>query len=412
MGGVVGARWARVRLFGLFCRPLPGLSVISALLVERVVTLAALRALAHEWGLLHALVRPRLPFTTLHWLSLWWQHYAERRLSLRDELFVHTLRDQQGTLVAVAPLMLTERPGFGPLRSRRLAFFGSDRNVTELRGMLCAPGAEAMAAASLLSYLNTRKTEWDWFVWAGVRRDSGAHAVLSRTPGFSWTQELPDYIVPLPASWQEFRATRSRNIKESLRKCYNSLRRAGHEFRFRVTTGAGALPALDRFFELHASRANARDLCTHADVFASARARALLRDLAREPKQSPHVHVFELEIGGQVVAARLGFLLDDELYLYFSGYEPDWGKYSVMTTLVAEAIKWAIERGCRFVNLSPGKDVSKTRWGGSVVAYANGVLVAPTERAKLTFGALRELDNQSRTGTPFGQLLDVVRRNV
>jgi CelD/BcsL family acetyltransferase involved in cellulose biosynthesis len=387
--------------------------LISELRVERVANAAALNALAEEWTELHALIRPRLPFNTLRWLSLWWQHFSERRALIRDEFLVHTLRESGGALVAVAPLMLTTRPSWGPLRSRRLAFLGSDRNVTEVRGMLCAPEREPSAVKSLLHHLLERKQDWDWFVWAGVRRDSPAHEILSGTEHFSWTHELPDYVIPLSGTWQEFRASRSRNIKESLRKCYNSLKRDGHAVHFRVITEASALPeALSRFFRLHSARASAPGLVPHADVFESARARSFLRDVARFPEQTARPHVFELEIGGHVVASRLGFLLGDELYLYFSGYAPEWARYSVMTTLVAEAIQWAIARQCRTVNLSLGTDVSKTRWGGSIVTYANGVLVSPTQRGRLTFGMLRELDNCSRTDTSLGRLLAVARREV
>src|SRR6185503_10434723 len=115
------------------------------------------------------------------------------------------------------------------------------------------------------------------------------------------------------------------------------------EFSFRVVTEPGALAqALSRVFELHAERARASNMADHADYLSSPSARGLLFELARSPEQSPRLRVFELVIGDQVVAARLGFLLGDELYLYFSGYKPEWGRYSVMTTVVAEAIKWAI----------------------------------------------------------------------
>jgi CelD/BcsL family acetyltransferase involved in cellulose biosynthesis len=373
---------------------------------------AALDALADEWAELQTRARPRLPFTTLRWLSVWWRHYSEQRLLIRDEFFVHELRDERGRLVAVAPLTLTARPGAGPLRARSLAFFGSDQNVTELRGMLCAPEDEARAVSSLLRYLQERKKDWDWFVWSGIRQGSEAHAILSQTPGFNWTHTLPDYVLPLPATWQEFRASRSRNIKESIRKCYNSLKRGGHDFRFRVVSEAGALPeALARFFVLHTIRANAPGLPSHADVFASERARAFLLALAREPGHLPRLRVFELEIAGRVVASRVGFLLDDELYLYFSGYDPEWGRLSVMTTVVVEAIKWAIEQHCRCVNLSPGDDISKTRWRATVERYESGVLVSPTERGRLMFGVLRELDNKSRTDTVLGRMLARARRN-
>ena len=46
------------------------------------------------------------------------------------------------------------------------------------------------------------------------------------------------------------------------------------------------------------------------------------------------LRIFEIEIGGAVVATRLGFVLGKELYIYYGGYHPNWGKYSIMTTLV------------------------------------------------------------------------------
>jgi hypothetical protein len=52
------------------------------------------------------------------------------------------------------------------------------------------------------------------------------------------------------------------------------------------------------------------------------------------------------------------------------------------------------------------------RWGASIVTYANGVLVSPTRRGRLTFGMLHELDNLSRTDTRFSRLLAVTRRNT
>jgi hypothetical protein len=72
------------------------------------------------------------------------------------------------------------------------------------------------------------------------------------------------------------------------------------------------------------------------------------------------------------------------LYLYYSGWEPAYGKYSVMTTLHAEIIQHAIARGLSSVHLSTGKDVSKTRWGAHEVSYVSGVQLAsrPSSQAK------------------------------
>jgi CelD/BcsL family acetyltransferase involved in cellulose biosynthesis len=354
---------------------------------------------------------PRSPFATSTWLAQWWRHYSEDRGLVRDRFFVHTVRESSGKLLAIAPLILTERPGRGPLRSRNLYFFGSDKSITELRGLVCDREHEAPVVRALLAHLHDIRSEWDWLVWNGVHKGGEAHQLLSETQNFSWGKETTDHVLELPNTWDEFRGSRSRNIKESLRKCYNSLKRDGHGFTFRAVADSAEMPgALNRFYELHASRANARNLVSHADVFYEQRARQLMLDLALQPSEELSMRVFQLDIGGKVVASRLGFVVGKELYLYFSGYDPEWAAYSVMTTTVAEAIKWAIEQGLRAVNLSPGTDVSKTRWGAEAIVTSNGVLVSPTPRARLVFRALTELNHHSRPGTLLGRLLNGARR--
>jgi len=61
------------------------------------------------------------------------------------------------------------------------------------------------------------------------------------------------------------------------------------------------------------------------------------------------------------------------LYLYYSGFKPPWGRYSVATTIQAEAIKYAIACGLKSVDLSPGRVVSKTRWSPREVLYGRAV---------------------------------------
>lgn len=378
---------------------------------QRIATPAEFSTLARECDALALAMRPRLPFATSTWLELWWQHYNEQRLLVRDRFFVHALRDEGGTLRAVAPLMLSERPGTGPLRARALAFFGADKNITELRGMICAPEHEGLAVRSLLAHVKTCADQWDWFNWNGVRRGAEAYQVLDEEQNYYWLRETTDYVLSLPASWEEFRATRSRNIKESLRKCYNSLKRDGHDFRFRVIAEPAELAAaFKRFVTLHALRADASELVPHANVFAEHRARDLLLGIAAAPSDALSLRVFELSIAGRVVASRIGFVLGNELYLYFSGFEPAWGKYSVMTTTVAETIKWAIAAGFARVNLSPGTDVSKTRWGAAEVVMHNGVLVSSERRGQLVFRVLSELNERSRKGKLLGALVARARR--
>jgi CelD/BcsL family acetyltransferase involved in cellulose biosynthesis len=95
------------------------------------------------------------------------------------------------------------------------------------------------------------------------------------------------------------------------------------------------------------------------------------------------MRLFCLVINGQPVAMRLGFVVNTELYMYYSGYRQDHAKYSVMTTLVSEMIAWAHHKELARVNFSIGNDVSKTRWGPQELIYAEQHYVRDTVPARL-----------------------------
>jgi Acetyltransferase (GNAT) domain len=80
-------------------------------------------------------------------------------------------------------------------------------------------------------------------------------------------------------------------------------------------------------------------------------------------------------IRGEVVAARVGFIVEDSLYLYFSGFDPQWGDYGVMTTTLVEALKYAQQQQIKTVNFSTGSDTSKSRWGVREVQVARAVAI-------------------------------------
>ncbi len=203
----------------------------------------------------------------------------------------------------------------------------------------------------------------------------------------------------------------SRNIKEALRKCYNSLKREGRTFNFRIVDRPeDTTDALGRFFNLHTARARLSGTVKHPDVFDTPKAKLFLTSYARAMAERDCLRIFEIEIGGTVVATRIGFVFGEELYLYFTGYDPNWGKYSIMTTVVAESIKWAIENRLKVVNLSTGNDVSKTRWRPKEFIFRQGVQVSPKWWDRLAYAAYSEAHSMSHD-THRGLLLNNLRRN-
>lgn len=362
----------------------------TSLAIECIETEDALEALGPEWRALEASSRNGFPFRTHEWAKLWWKHLGQRRRAVKDSLFIRALRGPDGTLFAVAPLLLTERPGFGPVRVRCLQFIGPDGYITEMGGILCAPEREREAYSALAAHLQANRNRWDWIIWSGLQPDGASGRAVAEIAPLEWIGHAPNYLLELSPTWEEFRAGLSRNMKEALRKCANAPRREGLELRFEVTRDAPALaPGLEQFFRLHSARAGLAGTVRHKDFFKERGTKAFLIDLCTAMAQRGALRIFSLKLGDTTVSTRIGFVFGDTLYLYYSGYDPAYRAYSVMTTTVAEAIRAAIGEGLRFVNLSMGNDVSKTRWRPTEVRYGDALQVSPDRRARFWFRLYR-----------------------
>lgn len=360
----------------------------TQLSVGTIDSMPELLALESEWRALEEHL-PRLPFLTFDWCVAWWEHFAERRLLVTDSLSVLTFRDARGALVGIAPLMLTRAPGLAAVSVRQLQLFGADPNVTEIRSLVVGPEHEAQVYAALLHHLQLQSRQWDWLLLNGVPDDAAlTSSIESSFARVEWRRALPAYTLALPKTFAEFKSSRSRNIKESLRKCYNSLKRDGLEFEFRVLTSAVEIePALTDLFRLHRLRSQLADTVPHPDTFAAESSRRFLRALCQRFAARGRVRLFQLRIDGQVVATRVAFVCQDCLYFYYSGYEPAFGKYSVMTTLLAEALRYAIEQGMSSANLATGRDVGKQRWSPEEKVYRDVLVVSPALRGGIAYGA-------------------------
>ena len=350
---------------------------------------AALMALAPEWNALCATLPLQHPFAEPDLHLHWWRHLRARRLLIHDRLHAFALRDAHGKLVAVAPMMISVRPGLGAFGVKVLQFFGADPNITEVRGLICHPDDSDAALAALQTYLLAHRHLWDWIEWQGL---SPEQARQLSSPGIDQPKARVMCYRPLPADWDTLKGGLSRNMKEAIRKCFNSLRRDGLQHRFDVVERpVDVAAALADFYRLHALRAGSAEGVPHADAFRDRKSRAFLSAHAMMLAREDRLRVFQLRIGGELAATRIGFVQGDQLYLYYSGYDPRWSAYSIMTTLVIEIMRWAIAQGCSVVNLSTGRDLSKLRWQPQEEVLHNAIQISPRTGSTLLFRTYTQL---------------------
>jgi CelD/BcsL family acetyltransferase involved in cellulose biosynthesis len=342
--------------------------------VEVASSLEALQPLQPDYEHLQRISGNTLPFALHAWHVAWCRQFLNIHRHIDMQMLIHIVR-HKGNCVAIVPLMRTHR-FFGPVRITSIDLLGADPGVTEIRVPMVASGYERRAATAVYASI-ARSGEPHWVQWAGIPAEFGA-ALADQAP-LRWQAPLTDYILDLPPSWEDLRSRLKRNIRESIRHGYNSLRREGRSCELHVVEkGAEMSAALERFLHLHALRASLGDTIKHPDVFASRAARCFLQELCEQLAPRGMMRIFELRVSSEVVASRLGFVIGKGLYMYYSGYDPAWSKYGVMTTTVVETIKYAIASGLTQVNLSPGTDVSKTRWAPRMIQYPQATQVSPS----------------------------------
>jgi CelD/BcsL family acetyltransferase involved in cellulose biosynthesis len=390
---------------------------MAALYVETVTTPEGLRGLAADYErLLHAsaavdgvpgLPQQVLPFVLHEWHTSWWRAFRKDELSIRDSLFVKRVMDG-ATCVGLAPFVLTERPSVGPVRVCSMALLGADPYITELRTVLVEPARGREVARALSDHLR-KDDRWDWLHWSGLVRGTPFADEIFRTANLYGLPTVPDFVLDLAPTWDDFKKSLKRNIRESLRHCYNSLKRDGHEMELEVAETPESIAALlETFHGLHGARADLTDTVEHPNRFAGGASKRFLADVMHHLAKKGAAKIFALKVAGAVVAVRIGFVVERSLYLYYSGFDPAWRKYSVMTTCVAEALKWAIEARLVSANLSAGRDVSKTRWGAREVAYDEAVQVQRRPRSRVAYAAYTkafELRGDPRLQGLIGRLL-------
>lgn len=350
---------------------------------------AAFAAVTPAWRALHARSDWRTPFLHPTWVARWWAAFgastplARRRLAL-------LVAEAGGDVVGILPYYRTTYGIAGPLAFRYVRPIGNDPNITEVRTGLFRPGFEAAVVAAAESYFAETAAEWDFLNWGGFVRPLRPGLSI---PGLHFGAErhipLECFMLNIPSGWDDFAAGLSRNTKEAIRKAHNALKRDQRRVEFMARATPDEIGSeLPRFFELHRSRAEATGAVRHPNVFERGRHRSFLADVTAAMAAEGLVRLFVLRVDGAAVAMRLGFVLGDTLYFYYSGFDPAFARYSVMTRLFIEAVRWALDKDIVRFHLSTGRDPAKVRWNPAVLTYQTYSQVGVAARSRALFAIL------------------------
>jgi CelD/BcsL family acetyltransferase involved in cellulose biosynthesis len=302
-------------------------------------------------------------FATWEWAATWWQHYGGDG----TPVFRACLRPD-GEVFAILPLYLARRG-----RLRVLRFLG--HGPGDVLGPVCAIEDEPAAGAALAGVLAQRPRRRLVFLAERL-----PHGSISQAVGGTLIQrESNPYLEVEGASWDEFLAGRTRNLRQQVRRRARKLEQ-DHAVRIRLCDHS---ERLDEDFatlaRLHAARWG------NAAAFAGVDGR-FHRAFARRALEAGWLRLWVMEADDRPVAAWYGFRFAGVESFYQSGRDPAWERHNVGFVLLTHTIRAAFDDGMGRYAFLRGNEPYKDRFasgdrGVETRAVGSGPLGATLVRA-------------------------------
>jgi CelD/BcsL family acetyltransferase involved in cellulose biosynthesis len=318
--------------------------------IIEVANLGCLWPRRTEWNALVDRSATNTIFQTLEWHASWW-----KTLAGSAQPFV-LLVEAAGELVAVAPLMLSERRYLGRKR-RILEFIGTgSSDYCDMIFDRTRPDALELVGKWLID--NSRN--WDVISLRNVPSTSTTPQYLASifNQGGYWTELQPSHMAPTRLLG-DHATDRALLNKKSVRRHHNALLRDGNlEFKNCATT-AEALDYLDVFFDQHIAR---RSLTEDRSQFLDPRQRMFYRELVQTLLSEGWAIFSVLLLNEAPIAFHFGFEYGGRLIWYTPSFDVAYSKQSPGEVLLNHLLMYAMERDLDEFDFSIGDEPYKYRY--------------------------------------------------
>ncbi len=289
-----------------------------------------------------------VPFILPPWLKAWWSVFGEG-----SELYLRTLYDGSSA-IGIAPLRIKDNT----------ALFIGDTDICDYADFITAPGREEEIFITLLDDLSKKGV--NALELKHVRPESMVMQKLvpvAKERGYS-VDTTPDAVnveMELPDDWEVYLESLSTKQRHEVRRKMRRLQESGNIEYHYIEDSTDVQVALDAFFKMfvESRRDKAEFLTKQREIF--------FRAMAANMAGAGLLKLGALALDGKQVAQLICFDYNNCIYLYNSGYDPDYVSLSVGLLSKALAIKNAIENGTKKFDFLKGAEVYKYHLGGKEV---------------------------------------------
>ena len=289
-----------------------------------------------------------IPFVLPPWLQVWWQTFSPEA-----ELYLAAV-SQEGKAIGIAPLMIKDSSA---------SIVGS-ADVCDYLDFIIAPGREHDFFKTLLDDLKQKGVSHLDLV--SLRPDSAAISHLVATAeesGCRVTSQQDDVSLELdlPTTWDEYLGMLKSKQRHEVGRKIRRLEERG-KINYRVIEKGESVPDFMAVFIKLFSESR-----PDKAVFMTEKMRTFFTSLAEAMAEAGLLRSAVLELNDIPVAAIMGFDYNNTLYLYNSGYDPEYSPFSVGILSKVLCIKDSIQTGKKRFDFLKGGEHYKYHLGGREV---------------------------------------------
>jgi CelD/BcsL family acetyltransferase involved in cellulose biosynthesis len=352
------------------------------LTVEEITNSSDFLQLASVWNQLLARSNSNTIFLTWEWISNWWQVYGHKK-----ELYVLTLKDNDNSLIGIAPLYMRKEKILKGFPVNEVRFLGTGEDVSpDYLDFIIEQGRESEALDAFIRYLAS-KNQWDVLNLTDMPSTSCNIDFLAETAknnGFTIRQSecaTCPYII-LPSAWEEYVSTLSANTRYNVKRRIKNIER-DFTVRYFVWEDFKRLDdAMDRLAHLHNKRWEEKE-CRHS--FSSNEYVSFHKAVAKDFAKKGWLHLSCLELDEEIVGMLYDYRYGDKISYYQAGFDPSFHKYSPGLVLRAYVIRRAIVDGMKEIDLLKGAYDFKYMWTGHARSTVNVTVGRQSTASKLYF---------------------------
>ena len=315
------------------------------------------------------------PFSSHDWLRTWWDCFAGGRT-----LHIVIVRTA-GTIVAIAPLMHEHVQMYG-LPIRKLDMIHNDHTP---RADFVVAGDHDRAYRAVWDALQLRRAEWDVLQLSRLPRDSATRGAFARfaraerSPMGVWEGDVSPFLV-LTGTWEDYQASLGSKFRSNLRNRLSRLAKFGEPRLEILDDGASIEAAREDALRLEASgwkRESGTSICSDPAV------RRFYTELADRAASRGWLRLMFLTVGNRRIATSYSAMYAGTLFLFKTGYDPEFAPCAPFKLLTWRAIQSAYADGLREVDFLGDAEPWKLEWTETTRAHDWIYVFSGSVRARL-----------------------------